>query len=170
MDCSQPGYSIHGILQASILEWVAIPFCQFLSSFFRYFVLFSFFPHIFHSLSFFLFYSFLPMLLFVTYFFFILPFYNFSYFSLLLLSLSQSLSFPLSFSFSFLHSFTLLSYFPLSCSITLKKIFLFFLCTTVPFTSLLSSLSHLTFSIFFSVFLSIKNKTYMFKQKMKQTK
>ena len=126
MDCSQPGYSIHGILQASILEWVAIPFCQFLSSFFRYFVLFSFFPHIFHSLSFFLFYSFLPMLLFITYFFFILPFYNFSYFSLLLLSLSQSLSFPLSFSFSFLHSFTLLSYFPLSCSITLKKIFLFF--------------------------------------------
>ena len=25
MDCSPPGSSIHGILQASILEWVAIP-------------------------------------------------------------------------------------------------------------------------------------------------
>ena len=25
MDCSPPGYSIHGILQARILEWVAIP-------------------------------------------------------------------------------------------------------------------------------------------------
>ena len=58
--------------------------------------------------------------------FFISPLYNFSYFSLPLLSLSQSLSFPLSLSFSFLHSFPLLSYFPLSCSITLKKNFLFF--------------------------------------------
>ena len=26
MDCSQPGSSIHGILQARILEWVAISF------------------------------------------------------------------------------------------------------------------------------------------------
>ena len=26
MDCSPPGSSFHGILQASILEWVAIPF------------------------------------------------------------------------------------------------------------------------------------------------
>ena len=25
MDCSQPGFSVHGILQARILEWVAIP-------------------------------------------------------------------------------------------------------------------------------------------------
>ena len=27
MDCSLPGYSVHGILQARILEWVIIPFC-----------------------------------------------------------------------------------------------------------------------------------------------
>ena len=26
-DCSLPGSSVHGILQARILEWVAIPFC-----------------------------------------------------------------------------------------------------------------------------------------------
>ena len=26
MDCSPPGSSVHGILQAGILEWVAIPF------------------------------------------------------------------------------------------------------------------------------------------------
>ena len=26
MDCSPPGFSVHGILQARILEWVAIPF------------------------------------------------------------------------------------------------------------------------------------------------
>ena len=26
MDCSSPGSSVHGILQANILEWVAIPF------------------------------------------------------------------------------------------------------------------------------------------------
>ena len=26
MDCSWPGSSIHGILQARILEWVALPF------------------------------------------------------------------------------------------------------------------------------------------------
>ena len=25
-DCSQPGSSVHGILQARILEWVAVPF------------------------------------------------------------------------------------------------------------------------------------------------
>ena len=25
MDCSPPGSSVHGILQASILEWVAMP-------------------------------------------------------------------------------------------------------------------------------------------------
>ena len=25
MDCSLPGYSVHGILQARILEWVAMP-------------------------------------------------------------------------------------------------------------------------------------------------
>ena len=28
MDCSQPGSSVHGILQARILEWVAIPFSR----------------------------------------------------------------------------------------------------------------------------------------------
>ena len=28
MDCSLPGSSVHGILQASILEWVAIAFCR----------------------------------------------------------------------------------------------------------------------------------------------
>ena len=26
IDCSLPGFSVHGILQARILEWVAIPF------------------------------------------------------------------------------------------------------------------------------------------------
>ena len=28
MDCSLPGFSVHGILQARILEWVAIPFSR----------------------------------------------------------------------------------------------------------------------------------------------
>ena len=28
MDCNLPGSSVHGILQASILEWSAIPFCR----------------------------------------------------------------------------------------------------------------------------------------------
>ena len=28
MDCSPSGYSVHGILQARILEWVAIPFSR----------------------------------------------------------------------------------------------------------------------------------------------
>ena len=28
MDCSSPGSSVHGILQARILEWVAISFCK----------------------------------------------------------------------------------------------------------------------------------------------
>ena len=28
MDCSPPGSSVHGILQAGILEWVAIPFSR----------------------------------------------------------------------------------------------------------------------------------------------
>ena len=28
MDSSLPGSSVHGILQARILEWVAIPFCK----------------------------------------------------------------------------------------------------------------------------------------------
>ena len=28
MDCSQPRFSVHGILQAKILEWVAIPFSR----------------------------------------------------------------------------------------------------------------------------------------------
>ena len=28
MDCSLSGSSVHGILQARILEWVAIPFCK----------------------------------------------------------------------------------------------------------------------------------------------
>ena len=28
MDCSPPGSSVHGILQARILEWVAISFCK----------------------------------------------------------------------------------------------------------------------------------------------
>ena len=27
-DCSTPGFSVHGILQARILEWVAIPFSR----------------------------------------------------------------------------------------------------------------------------------------------
>ena len=26
MNCSPPGFSVHGILQARILEWIAIPF------------------------------------------------------------------------------------------------------------------------------------------------
>ena len=28
MDCSPPGASVHGILQASVLEWIAIPFSR----------------------------------------------------------------------------------------------------------------------------------------------
>ena len=28
MNCSQPGSFVHGILQARILEWVAIPFSR----------------------------------------------------------------------------------------------------------------------------------------------
>ena len=28
MDCSLPGSSVHGILQAKILEWVAIPYSR----------------------------------------------------------------------------------------------------------------------------------------------
>ena len=28
MDCSPPGCSVHGILQAKILEWIAIPFSR----------------------------------------------------------------------------------------------------------------------------------------------
>ena len=28
MDCSLPGFSVHGIVQATILEWVAIPFSR----------------------------------------------------------------------------------------------------------------------------------------------
>ena len=28
VDCSLPGYSVHGILQARILEWVAISFSR----------------------------------------------------------------------------------------------------------------------------------------------
>ena len=28
MDCSSPGSSVHGILQAGIMEWVAIPFSR----------------------------------------------------------------------------------------------------------------------------------------------
>ena len=28
MDCSPPGFSVHGILQARILEWLAIPFSR----------------------------------------------------------------------------------------------------------------------------------------------
>ena len=28
MDCSLPGSSVHGILQARILEWVAVPFSR----------------------------------------------------------------------------------------------------------------------------------------------
>ena len=31
MDCSPPGSSVYGILQARILEWVAIPFSRGLS-------------------------------------------------------------------------------------------------------------------------------------------
>jgi len=30
MDCSLPGFSIHGILQARTLEWVAISFSNFI--------------------------------------------------------------------------------------------------------------------------------------------
>ena len=32
MDCSLPGSSVHGTLQARILEWIAIPFCRDLSN------------------------------------------------------------------------------------------------------------------------------------------
>ena len=32
MDCSPPGFSVHGILQARILEWVAISFYMYISS------------------------------------------------------------------------------------------------------------------------------------------
>ena len=28
MDCHLPGFSVHGILQARILEWIAIPFSR----------------------------------------------------------------------------------------------------------------------------------------------
>ena len=28
MDCSPPGFSVHGMFQARILEWVALPFCR----------------------------------------------------------------------------------------------------------------------------------------------
>ena len=28
MDCSPPGFSVHGILQARILQWVAMPFSR----------------------------------------------------------------------------------------------------------------------------------------------
>ena len=28
MDCRPPGYPVHGIFQAEILEWVAIPFSR----------------------------------------------------------------------------------------------------------------------------------------------
>ena len=28
MDCSPPGFSVHGILQARILGWIAIPFSR----------------------------------------------------------------------------------------------------------------------------------------------
>ena len=28
MDCSPPGSSVHGLLQARILEWVAVPFSR----------------------------------------------------------------------------------------------------------------------------------------------
>ena len=28
MDCSLPGFSVHGILQARMLEWVAMPFSR----------------------------------------------------------------------------------------------------------------------------------------------
>ena len=28
MDCNSPGFSVHGIFQARILEWVAIPFSK----------------------------------------------------------------------------------------------------------------------------------------------
>ena len=28
MDCSPPGPSVHGILQARVLEWVAVPFSR----------------------------------------------------------------------------------------------------------------------------------------------
>jgi len=32
MDCSPPGYSGHGILQERILEWVAIPFSNYVKN------------------------------------------------------------------------------------------------------------------------------------------
>ena len=28
MDCSPPGFSVYGILQARLLEWVAVPFSK----------------------------------------------------------------------------------------------------------------------------------------------
>ena len=41
MDCSSPGSSVHGILQARILEWIAIPFSR-VSSWLRDWILISY--------------------------------------------------------------------------------------------------------------------------------
>ena len=45
MNCSLPGFSVHVILQARILEWIAIPFPSFTTNFLE----FSFFPFIGHT-------------------------------------------------------------------------------------------------------------------------
>ena len=42
MDCSLPGFSIHGILQARILEWIAIPFFRRYSFFFNFILFLNF--------------------------------------------------------------------------------------------------------------------------------
>ena len=36
MDCSPPGSSVHGILQARILEWVTMPYSLWSICFFKY--------------------------------------------------------------------------------------------------------------------------------------
>ena len=104
------------------------------------------------------------MLLFITYFFYFAILQFLLFLSSAFIPLSVPFFPPLSFllfssflSIALLFSSLLFYYFK-------KKTFFFSLSTTVPFPSLLSSLSHLTFSIFFSAFLSVKNKIYMFKQ------
>ena len=44
MDCTQPGSSVHGILQARILEWIAIPFSDLIGT--RKLVDLTTFPHL----------------------------------------------------------------------------------------------------------------------------
>ena len=129
--------------------WNGLPFLSanfFPLSFIIFF--FFFFHHIFHSLSF---YFILSSLCYSLSFFSILPFYNLSYFSLPLLSLSLS-------PFLYPSLFPSLFFIPFHCSLIFLSsvlllkiyvyIFLFFLSTIFLFLSLFSSLPHLTFSIF----------------------